>query len=228
MLRLAIAKNCNFFSKTLATNVDQTIAVNRFANYLKKTSNVTSHRPFSLTTARFCEANEEKEGEEEGDENVHKLYKKYAGTPRDRSKIIPVETSIEYLKSAAFQSTYGDKKVWELYRRVHKGQLPKSKTRKTCIRGNVIATGSPCPICRDEFLVLDYRNLQLLKMFISPHTGDVLSYQQTGLCQKQHTRLLVNIERAYDLGLLEYEVPHREFDYADYYDVYKKPTFQPK
>lgn len=172
MLWLTIAKNLNFLSKTLATNVDQSIIVNRFANNLKYTSNVTNHRSFSLTTARLCEANEEKE-EEETDEKVSALYKKYAGTPRDRSKIIPVETSIEYLKSAAFQSTYGDKKVWELYRRVHKGQLPKAKTRKTCIRANVIATGSPCPICRDEFLVLDHRNLELLKMFISPFTGEV-------------------------------------------------------
>lgn len=56
----------------------------------------------------------------------------------------------------------------------------------------------------------------------------VLSYEKTGLCQKQHTRLIVNIERAYDLGLLEYPVPFREFNYADYYDVYKKPVFQPK
>lgn len=173
MLRLAIVKNLNFLSKTLTTNVDQTIKVNRFANYLTRTVNASSHRPFSLSTARFGEANEEKEDEEVSDEKVHPLYKKYAGTPRDRSKIIPVETSIEYLNSSAFQSTYGKRNVWELYRRVHKGQLPKAKTRKTCIRGNVIATGSPCPICRDEFLVLDYRNLELLKMFISPYTGEV-------------------------------------------------------
>lgn len=172
MLRLTIVKNLNFLSKTLVTNVDQSMTLNRFANYLKNTSNVTSHRSFSLTSARLCEANEEKE-DEESDEKVHRLYKKYAGTPRDRSKITPVEKSIEYLKSAAFQSTYGDKKVWELYRRVHKGQLPRAKTRKTCIRQNVIATGSPCPICRDEYLVLDHRNLELLKMFISPYTGEV-------------------------------------------------------
>lgn len=56
----------------------------------------------------------------------------------------------------------------------------------------------------------------------------VLSYEKTGLCQKQHKRLLVNIARAYDLGLIEYPVPFREFDYADYYDVYQKPVFQPK
>lgn len=172
MLRLAIAKNLQFLSKTLTTNVDQPVLKVHFANQLKSTANVNHLRQFSLTAARLCEAHEEA-AEDDSGEKVHVLYKKYAGTPRDRTKIIPVETSIEYIESPAFLSTYGDKKVWELYRRVHKGQLPKSKTRKTCIRHGVIATGSPCPICRDEYLVLDYRNLELLKQFISPHTGEV-------------------------------------------------------
>lgn len=44
----------------------------------------------------------------------------------------------------------------------------------------------------------------------------------------QHTRLEVNVERAYDLGLLEYVVPHREFNYADYYDVHQKPSTEIK
>lgn len=56
----------------------------------------------------------------------------------------------------------------------------------------------------------------------------ILSYQRTGLCQRQHMRLIVNVQRAYDLGLLEYEVPYREYDYSEYYDVYKKPTFPTK
>lgn len=176
MLRLAFARNWRFLAKNLTTNVDQNVLVTQSANYLKQTTNVTNLRHFSITSARLCDSHEETEETAEDnseEEKVHPLYKKYAGTPRDRTKIIPVETSIEYLQSAAFHSTYGDKNVWELYRRVHKGQLPKSKTRKTCIRGGVISVGSPCPICRDEYLVLDFRNLELLKQFISPHTGEV-------------------------------------------------------
>lgn len=41
----------------------------------------------------------------------------------------------------------------------------------------MIATGNPCPICRDEFLILDYRNVDLLKQFISPYSGKLLSYK---------------------------------------------------
>lgn len=136
---------------------------------------------------------------------------------KDRRKAIPVETSIRYLQSPAYKQTYGDQFVWEQYRRNHKGLFPPRKTRKTCIRAGVIATGNPCPICRDEYLVLDHRNIDLLRQFISPHTGQVLSYSKTGLCQKSHLNLLVAVERAYDYGLLTFNVPFREYDYSEYY-----------
>lgn len=61
---------------------------------------------------------------------------------KDRTKIIPVETSIRYLKSEAYKTTYGDKLVWEQYRRNHKGVFAPRKTRKTCIRQGVVSTGS--------------------------------------------------------------------------------------
>ena len=189
MLRLSIIKNLNFLTKTLPSQFNQPILVNSIANNLKQTSNFNGLRHISLTTARLCDSNEEKkeggDGEGEGDKEEggggyditkHRLYKRFANTPRDRTKIIPVETSIEYLKSAAFKSTYGDHKVWQLYSRVHKGQLPKKLTRRSCISHGVIAFGSPCAICRDEYLVLDYRNLELLKMFISPYTGEVFAF----------------------------------------------------
>lgn len=176
MLRLSIVRNFNFLSKSLPLHSS---LVTNFAKNLNQPLSFNVYRHISLTTPRFCDTNEEKKGGEEASESggyditKHILYKKFAGTPRDRTKIIPYETSIEYIKSAAFKSTYGDKKVWELYRRVHKGQLPKKKTRRNCINHGVIAFGSPCPVCRDEYLVLDYRNLELLKHFISEYTGEV-------------------------------------------------------
>lgn len=92
---------------------------------------------------------------------------------KDRRKIIPVETSIKYLQSKAYHQTYGDKQVWVLYRRNHKGVFAPRKTRKSCVRNGVISTGNPCPICRDEYLVLDHRNTKLLEQFISEYTGQV-------------------------------------------------------
>lgn len=104
-----------------------------------------------------------------------------------------------------------------LSRRNHKGMFAPRKTRKTCIRQGKISTGNPCPICRDEYLVLDHRNTELLQQFISPYSGEVLSYSKTGLCQKSHLRLMVAVEKARDRGLITFDVPFREYDYEEYY-----------
>lgn len=141
------------------------------------------------------------------------------GITIDRSEPVPVETSIRYLQSVAFQKTYEGHPVWFLYRRNHKGAIPPRKTRKTCIRGGKIATGNPCPICRDEYLVLHEENIELLKQFICPHTGSILNYTKTGLCQKKHGELLISIKKAYDKGLITYDVPFREYDYSEYYNI---------
>ncbi|XP_022820459.1 28S ribosomal protein S18b, mitochondrial [Spodoptera litura] len=135
---------------------------------------------------------------------------------KDRTKIIPVETSIKYMQSKAYQEAYGDKAIWVLYRRNHIGGFAPRKTRKTCVRNGIISTGNPCPICRDEYLVLDHRNTKLLEQFISEHTGQILDAFKTGLCQKKHKELLVAIERAWDQGYLTYDVPFREYDYSLY------------
>lgn len=144
---------------------------------------------------------------------------------KDRSRDIPVETSIAYLKSDAYKQTYGDNPVWKLYRRNHKGQFPPKKTRKTCIRNKVVTTGNPCPICRDEYLIIDYRNLDLLKQFISEFNGEIIGYTKTGLCQNRNNRLLVEIHKARDHGLLTFDVPIREYDYSEWYNPEAKPGF---
>lgn len=133
---------------------------------------------------------------------------------KDRTKVIPVEISIKYLKSRAYKETYGDEPVWKIYRRNFKGQFPPYKTRKTCIRGGKIDTGSPCPICRDEYLVLDYRNVDLLKQFISEHTGEMLMFNYTNICQKAHKDLCVAIMKAKEYGFLTYDVPFLYYDYS--------------
>lgn len=95
--------------------------------------------------------------------------------PLDRTLIVQLEQGLRYLASDAYKQTYGTQKVWEQYRRNHKGPFAPRRTRKTCVRKGVISTGNPCPICRDEYLLLDHRNLELLEQFISPHTGEVRS-----------------------------------------------------
>lgn len=128
-------------------------------------------RNLSASSALRCE---KRENPEEGEEKVEEII----DPAIDRTKIIPVETSMRYLKSTAYETTYGEKPVWVQYRRNFKGQYAPLKTRKTCIRAGKISTGNPCPICRDEYLVLDHNNIDLLKQFISQHTGEVSGLQE--------------------------------------------------
>ncbi|XP_076246575.1 mitochondrial ribosomal protein S18B [Calliopsis andreniformis] len=143
---------------------------------------------------------------------------------KDRSRVIPVETSIRYLQSNEYKKTYGDYPVWKFYKRNFKGQYLPNKTRKLCIRNNVIATGSPCPICRDEYLVLHYRNINLLKQFISEYDGAILNYNKTGLCQKAHNNLLVAVLQAKEYGLLTFDVPFRHYNYSEWRDDNKSDS----
>lgn len=102
-----------------------------------------------------------------------KEQEKEVDPSKDRTKTIPLETSIKYLQSKAYNQTYGDKPVWFLYRRNHKGGFAPRKTRQSCSRNGIISTGNPCPICRDEYLVLNPKNTGLLVQFISEYTGQV-------------------------------------------------------
>merc|ERR1719150_852875 len=141
---------------------------------------------------------------------------KRAQDGRDRSRNIPVELSIAYLESAAYKSTYGDHKIWELYRRNYAGRRTAARTRKTCVVEGRVETGNPCPICRDEYLVVDYRNVKLLKQFLTDYNGKVLTWETTHVCREQYKNLMVAIEKARDHGYLDVDAHFVEYDYSKY------------
>merc|ERR1712072_264761 len=102
------------------------------------------------------------------------------------------------MESEAYRQTYGNHRIWELYRRnFTKGRL-NAPTRKKCIRQNRIETGNPCPICRDEYLVVDYRNIKLITQFLTDCNGQVLAWNKANLCQEQYKNLRVAIDKARD------------------------------
>ncbi|KAM4020422.1 small ribosomal subunit protein mS40 [Anomaloglossus baeobatrachus] len=121
----------------------------------------------------------------------------------------------EYLSSEEYLERYGQRTVWTGYRRNHKGPIPPQKTRKTCIRGGKLC-GNPCPICRDQNLGVDYRNVKLLQQFICPHTGVVYDPTRTGVCMKQYKRLVKAITEAEDQGLLPVVIQNKDITYGDY------------
>ncbi len=104
------------------------------------------------------------------------------------------------------------------------GGFPFSITRKkknclVCshsIYGGRIITGNPCPICRDEYLVVDYRNVRLISQFINMYNGEILDRDKTGVCQKQWLQIRVALEKAKDHGYLDLDPPFVEYDYDKY------------
>ncbi|KAF8778373.1 28S ribosomal protein S18b like protein [Argiope bruennichi] len=179
-----------------------------------KRSKLELARPLYISSVAFSDAepSEETDDKDKKDVDPSKL----------RTRVIDPETSIRYLKSKAYETTYGDEPVWVKYRRNFKGQFVPRKSRQTCIRGGVITTGNPCPICRDEYLVLHYTNVDLLKQFIHPETGEILDTRKTHICQKRLLQLEVAIEKAKFYGLLKYQVPFRKYDYSEYYPDLKE------
>jgi len=149
---------------------------------------------------------------EKQEERVRKVPAKQLYTPVD------LETSKKYLKSEAFALSYEGLPIWHpsLYRRNFRGFSNPTETRPDCVIDGVLC-GNPCPICRDDHLVVHHENLELLKHFVEPKTGKVLSHRQTNVCMLQHSRVEIAIGRARDRGLMEMRVPFRDYDYADFY-----------
>ncbi|XP_068929265.1 small ribosomal subunit protein mS40 isoform X2 [Petaurus breviceps papuanus] len=103
--------------------------------------------------------------------------------PLEEESSIPVslyqDAPWEYLETEEYLDRYGSRPVWADYRRNHKGGIPPQRTRKTCIRGSKVA-GNPCPICRDQKLHVDFRNVKLLEQFVCAHTGVIFHAPYTG------------------------------------------------
>ena len=79
-------------------------------------------------------------------------------------------------------------------------KLVESSTR-ICVQTHWIAlsqdgmliTNNPCPICRDEYFVVDYRNVKLISQFMEDYTGRVMTATGTGVCQHQWVQVGLNI-----------------------------------
>ncbi|CAB4054188.1 MRPS18B [Lepeophtheirus salmonis] len=137
--------------------------------------------------------------------------------PKDRSRVIPWETSSNYLVSPSYNDTYGESRFWELYRRNVPGPKAETDTRLTCVKEGKLITNNPCPICRDIYLVIDYRNVRLLEQFIKDYNGEILTSKETGVCRRKHFDILVAIEKAKLYGLIDSIDPHFvEYDYNYY------------
>jgi len=158
-------------------------------------------------------------GDEEPEEISEGQFVDNYYDPRNRTRKITADLSINYMESAAYRITYGEDPVWKHYRRNMKaGSQWMPNTRRKCIRHGKITIASPCPICRDMYLLIDYRNTKLLDQFVDKYSGVVYGSDKTGLCQEQMEKLMIQIEKAKDYGLLDLDATQVYYDD----NIYKK------
>ena len=59
----------------------------------------------------------------------------------------------------------------------------------------------PCPLSGKDAPVVDYKNIKLLKKYISDN-GKILPSRITNICQKKQRELSISIKRARNLALI--------------------------
>ncbi len=62
-----------------------------------------------------------------------------------------------------------------------------------------------CPFCADSSLEIDYKNIAILRRYISER-GKIVARRNSGICSKHQRRLANEIKRARYLALLPYVV----------------------
>ncbi|XP_026210487.1 28S ribosomal protein S18c, mitochondrial [Anabas testudineus] len=65
-----------------------------------------------------------------------------------------------------------------------------------------------CLLCS---VTVDYKNIQLLSQFISPHTGRIYGRHITGLCGKKQKEVSKAIKKAHSLGFMSVTHKHPQF-----------------
>ncbi len=61
-----------------------------------------------------------------------------------------------------------------------------------------------CYFCRNNIEVVDWKDVETLKKFISPVSGKILPSRQTGTCAKHQRQLARAIKRARIMALLPF------------------------
>jgi small subunit ribosomal protein S18 len=65
------------------------------------------------------------------------------------------------------------------------------------------ARRKPCPYCREKIDQVDYKDVSMLRRFISER-GKIRSRRITGACRRHQSQLARAIKRARELALLPY------------------------
>ncbi len=81
-----------------------------------------------------------------------------------------------------------------------------AKGRKKPTKKNLKFTKKPCIFTKQEIQYIDYKDVEVLKKFISPATGKILPRRLTGTSAKYQRKLAKAIKQSREIGLLPFVV----------------------
>ena len=71
------------------------------------------------------------------------------------------------------------------------------------------ARRKPCPYCRDKIDQVDYKDVPMLRRFVSER-GKIRSRRITGACRRHQRQVAVAVKRAREMALLPYVAEGRD------------------
>ena len=85
--------------------------------------------------------------------------------------------------------------------------MAKQRNRRARRRDRKAGPGSgrrkPCPYCRDKIQHVDYKDVGMLRKFVSDR-GKIRSRRITGACRRHQSQIARAVKRARELALLPY------------------------
>lgn len=79
-----------------------------------------------------------------------------------------------------------------------------AKGRRKIQKKRYIQTKRPCVFTQQNIEYIDYKDVEVLKRFISSVNGNILPRRITGTSAKYQRKLAIAIKRAREVGLLPY------------------------
>ncbi|XP_062458788.1 small ribosomal subunit protein bS18m [Pezoporus occidentalis] len=89
--------------------------------------------------------------------------------------------------------------LWVRPHRLQHEQLPKQSDQPIQMENPYKEPPKRCVLCG---INVDYKNVQLLSQFVSPHTGRIYGRHITGLCNKKQKEITKAIKRAQVIGFM--------------------------
>ena len=91
--------------------------------------------------------------------------------------------------------------------------MAKQRSRRSRRRDRKAGPGSgrrkPCPYCRDKIQHVDYKDVGMLRKFVSDR-GKIRSRRITGACRRHQSQIARAVKRARELALVHYVGEDRE------------------